>query len=255
MLGNYGGALNAIHEGMAKAEDRGNRYFASRFLNQLGWFHGLLGDFTRAAAHNQECAELGRTFDLSNPEISALINLGADYVGQGQYERARSHLEAMLERIERAFGSHRWLWRIRLHNVLAEACDAMGDHEEALRCVEVSLSTAVATSVRKYMAKGWALRGRILAHLGKAEAVGTDLQRAFALAEKLNSPSILYPIALSLGQWYEAAGQEREAAELYGKAKSTVERMAAAVDDEALRAIFLQWAPIQAIYESFARVG
>jgi hypothetical protein len=99
------------------------------------------------------------------------------------------------------------------------------------------------------------LRGRILAHLGNAEAAGADLQRAFALAEQLNSPSITYPIAFDLGQWHEGAGQEREAAELYGKAKATVERMATAVEDETLRSVFLQSAPVQAIYESFARIG
>ncbi len=44
--------------------------------------------------------ELGRTFGPPHVEISALINLGADYFGLGQCERARSHLEETLERIE-----------------------------------------------------------------------------------------------------------------------------------------------------------
>jgi tetratricopeptide (TPR) repeat protein len=255
-LGNYGEALNAIREGMTKARERDNKLFVGRLTNTLGWFHCLLNDFSRAAEYDQESAELGRTYGQPNVEISALINLGADYVGLGQYKRARSHLEAMLERIEiEAFGSHKWFWKVKLHNVLAEACHATGDHEEALRCLEESLSVAVANSVQKYMAKGWALRGRILAHLGNAEAAGADLQRAFALAEQLNSPSITYPIAFDLGQWHEGAGQEREAAELYGKAKATVERMATAVEDETLRSVFLQSAPVQAIYESFARIG
>jgi tetratricopeptide (TPR) repeat protein len=118
-----------------------------------------------------------------------------------------------------------------------------------------SLSIAVEHSGRKYMAKGWVLRGRILAHMGKAEAAGADLQQAFALAEKVNDPSTTCPIAFALGQWYEAEGQEREAAELYGRAKTEVERMATAVEDEALRSNFLQWAPVQAVYESHARVG
>jgi tetratricopeptide (TPR) repeat protein len=162
----------------------------------------------------------------------------------------------VLERIESGeFGAHEYLWKPRLLNVLAEACHALGDHEEVLRHVEGSLSIAVSSSLQKRMAEGWALRGRILDHMGNAEAAGADLQRAFTLATKLNSPSITYPIAFDLGQWYEAAGQEREAAELYGRAKAEVERMAAAMEDEALRSIFLQWAPVQAIYESCAGVA
>ncbi len=97
------------------------------------------------------------------------------------------------------------------------------------------------------------MHGKILAHLGDNEAAGPELQRAFTLAEQLHSPSLSYPLAYDLGQWYEGGGQEREAAVLYGKAKATIEHMAAAVEDQALRSIFLQSAPVQAIYESFTR--
>jgi tetratricopeptide (TPR) repeat protein len=131
----------------------------------------------------------------------------------------------------------------------------MGNHGEALRYVEESVVTAETTSLQKYMAKGWALRGRILADLGQTEAAGQDLQRAFALAEKIKSPAVIYPIAFELGQWHERAGQEREAAELYGKARARVERMTAAMEDEALCSIFLQSAAVQAIDEACARVG
>jgi len=256
MLGNYSEALNAILEGTAKGRERGEQWVVGRLTNTLGWFHSLFGDFSGAAEYDQESMELGRTIGKANVEISALINLGADYLGLGQYERARSHLEPLLERVEiEAFGSHKWLWKPRLLNVLADVCRAMGDQEEALRCVEEGLSVAVATSTQKYMAKGWALRGKILAHVGNTEAAGSDLQRAFALAEKLKSPSITYPIAFDLGQWYEVAGQEREAAELYGRTKATVERMATAIEDEVLRSIFLQSALVRAIYESLARAG
>jgi len=252
-LGNYGAAINTIQECKAKAEALGNPFFFARMPNHLAWIHRLFGDFSRAEALDRESAELGSPVSMPYAEISALINLGADYLGLGQVERARSHLVEVLERIESGeYGAHKILWAPRLRNTLAEACLAMGDHEEALRYVEEGLSISVASSLQKRMAEGWALRGRILAHLGKAEAAGADLQRAFALAEKLNSPSLSYPIAFDLGQWYEVAGQEREAAELYGKAKATVERMAAAMEDEALRSIFLQSAPVQAIHESLA---
>ena len=252
-LGNYSEALNTIQEGMTKAEERENKFVACRLPNHLGWIHSLFGDFSRAEEYDQESAELARTYGIAFVEISALINLGADYFELGQYERARSHLEPLIERIEIGeYRAHKWIWKPRLLNVLAEACHAMGDHEEALRYVEEGLSVAVASSLQKRMAKGWALRGRILAHLGNTDAGGAELQRAFALAEQLDSPSLYYPIAFDLGQWYEVAGQEREAAELYGKAKATVERMATAIEDEVLRSIFLQSAPVQAIYESLA---
>nr|NIV35587.1 hypothetical protein [Anaerolineae bacterium] len=52
---------------------------------------------------------------MPHAEISALINLGADYLGLGQVERARSHLGEILERIENGeFGAHEFLWKQRL---------------------------------------------------------------------------------------------------------------------------------------------
>jgi hypothetical protein len=48
-------------------------------------------------------------------------------------------------------------------------------------------------------------------------------------------------------------GQEQQAAALYGKAQAAIEHMATAVEDEALRSVFLQSAPVQAVHDSFAR--
>jgi hypothetical protein len=114
--------------------------------------------------------------------------------------------------------------------------------------VEAGLKEAQATSSQKYVAKGWALRGKILAQLRDREAAGAELQRAHTLAEQLGCPALVYPIAFDLGRWHEAAGHEQEAAALYSTAKAAIERMVTAIEDEALRVIFLNTAHVQAIY-------
>ena len=128
-------------------------------------------------------------------------------------------------------------------------------YEQALRYVEAGLEIALATSSQKYVAKGWALQGKIAAELGDASAAGVESQRALALAEQLQSPTLFYPVAYDLGQWYETAGKEQEAADLYRKAKATITRMATPIEDETLRTIFLQSAPVQAIEACVARLG
>jgi tetratricopeptide (TPR) repeat protein len=250
-LGDYGQAFSVLHEGMAKARERQNTFIIGRLTNTLGWFHSELGDVSRAVEYDHESLELGRAHGISNVEISALINLGYDYVACGQYERALSYFVPTLERVEReAFGSHRWRWKIRLLLGLAELSFATGDYEQALRCVDQGIEEAQATSSQKYVAQGWALRGKIAAGLGDRAAAGTELQRAFTLAEQLRSPSLVFPLAYDLGQWYETAGKEREAAALYSKAKASVEHMAAAVEDDTLRSIFLRSALVQTIAAS-----
>ncbi|MEE9149278.1 MAG: tetratricopeptide repeat protein, partial [Candidatus Tectomicrobia bacterium] len=255
-LGDYGQAFSVLQEGLIKAKERDNLYLVGRLTNTRGWLHSEIGDFSRALEHDQESAELGYTHGITNVEISALINLGYDYLALGQHERARSYLEPILERVEReAFGSHRWRWKIRIFTGLAELAYTTGAYDQALRYVEAGLKEARATSSQKYVALGWALRGKIAAQLGDADIAGTALQRAFSLTDQLHSPSLTYPIVYDLGQWYERTGKEREAVVMYGKAKATIERMATAIGDETLRSIFLQSALVQAIEACAARLG
>jgi tetratricopeptide (TPR) repeat protein len=199
--------------------------------------------------------QLGERYRISNVEISALINLGLDYGALGEYERALSYLEPTLQRVEQeAFGAHRWRWKVRLLIGLAETYYSTGLYEDALRYVEEGMKEALATYFCEYVAKGRALRGKLQAHQGEVQVAGTEFQRAFALAEQLRSPSLVYPLAYDLGRWYETAGNDREATELYGKANAAIEHMATAVGDQALRSAFVQSAPVQAVYRSFTRI-
>jgi tetratricopeptide (TPR) repeat protein len=245
-----------LREGMTKAKERENRFIVGRLTNTLGWFHSEFGDISRAIDYDYESMELGRAYRIPNVEISALINLGLDHMALGQYERARSYLEPTLDRMQReAFGPHRWRWKVRLLIGLAELFYTTGAYEQALHNVEEGLKEARTTSAQKYVAKGVALRGKILGRLGHGSAAGEELQQAFTLAEQLGNPMLSYPIAYDLGQWYESAGREQQAAMLYGKAKAAIEHAATAVEDQALRSIFLQSALVQAINGRTTHLG
>jgi tetratricopeptide (TPR) repeat protein len=255
-IGEYDQAFTVLYEGMAKAKERKNKFILGRLTNTLGCFHRELGDFSRALEFDRESMELGRMYRMANVEISALINLGFDQFALGQHERALSYLEPTLERVEReAFGSHRWRWKAKLPIGLAELSYVTGAYEQALRYVDEGLKVAQESSSQKYVAKGRALRGKIVAKLGDSDAAGIELQRAFTLAEQLRSPTIVYPAAYDLGQWYETTGQQEKAAMLYGKAKAAAEHIAATIKDETLSAIFLQSAPVQKIYDCASRLG
>jgi tetratricopeptide (TPR) repeat protein len=241
---------------MIKAQGWENKRVIGRLTNTQGWFHREFGDLSSAIAYDQESIELGHTHHLANVEVSALINLGLDHLALRQYERASSYLAPTLDRVQReAFGVHRWRWTIRLLTGLADLSYATGAYDQALLYIEQGLQEAQRTSSQKYVALGWALRGKIAAKLGDTEAAGTELQQAFSLAEQLQSPSLLYPITYDLGQWHENSGNEREAATLYGKAKATIEQMVTAMDDDALRSTFLQSALVQEIHGRATRLG
>jgi class 3 adenylate cyclase/tetratricopeptide (TPR) repeat protein len=254
--GHYAQAFTVWGEGMQKAKERDGRFIIGRLTNTQGWFHRELGALSPAVESDQESIEWGRTTGIANVKCSALINLGFDYLALGQHARALSYFAPTLDRVEReAFGHHRWRWKMKLCLGLAEVSYMTGEYDQALRYVDEGLQEAQRTSSQKYVALGWALRGKIIAKLGDADVAGTELQRAFTLADQLQSPSLLYPIAYDLGYQYETTGKEHEAASLYGKAKATIEQMATAVEDEALRSTFLQSALVQEIHERAARLG
>ncbi|HEX2277170.1 MAG TPA: AAA family ATPase [Candidatus Tectomicrobia bacterium] len=254
--GHFAQAFTMLHEAMATSKERQNTFFVGRLTNTLGWFSREFGAASRAVELDHESLELGRAARISNVEISALINLGFDYLALGQYERALAALQPTLERVQHeAFGVHRWRWQTRLLIGLAEVHSAMGAYEHALRAVEDGLEQAQATASQKYVANAWALRGKILIALGRREAGGRELQRAFKLVEQLRSPPLTYPIAYDLGQWFEMTGNERRAMVLYGKAKATIEHMLAAVEEPSLQASFRQSELVQTILACAARVG
>jgi class 3 adenylate cyclase/DNA-binding winged helix-turn-helix (wHTH) protein/tetratricopeptide (TPR) repeat protein len=254
--GHYARALTMLHEGRAKATERQNTFIVGRLTNTLGWFCREFGSASRATELDHESMELGRASGVSNVEISALINLGLDYLALGQYARALASLQPTLERVQReAFGVHRWRWQMKLLIGLAEVHYAMGAYEYALRAVAEGLQQAQATTAQKWVTKARALHGKILIALGQREAGGRELQRAFRLTEQLHSPSLTYPIAYDLGQWYDMLGKERQAVAFYGKAKATIEHMIATIGDPPLRACFQQSRPVQIILACAARMG
>jgi hypothetical protein len=121
--------------------------------------------------------------------------------------------------------------------------------------VEEGLQQAQATRSHKYVAHARALQGKVLIALGQREAGGRALQRAFRLVERLQSPSLTYPIADALGQWFDMIGNERQGAALYGKAKTLIEHMLTAVEEPVLHASFRQSELVQTILARAARVG
>jgi hypothetical protein len=73
--------------------------------------------------------------------------------------------------------------------------------------------------------------------------------------ERLQSPSLTYPIAYELGQWFDMIGKERQGAALYGKAKAAIAHMLASVEDPTLQASFRQLELVQTILARAAHVG
>ena len=146
-------------------------FYLGRLTNTLGWFHRELGNVSRASEYDQESVELGRRYRIPNVEVSALINVGLDYLALGQNEPAKSYLTPTLDRVQReAFGAHRWRWKIRLLMGLTELSYTTREYEQALRYVEEGLKEAQSNTSQKYVA----LAGRYAARSSESSEIPTQ---------------------------------------------------------------------------------
>ncbi len=150
---------------------------------------------------------------------------------------------------------HRWRWKIRLLIGLAELYYTTGAYGQAQRTVDEGLQEAQATSSQKYVAKGLALRGKVWPGWAWPRWRGMTASALLRSLNSLTTRLYIYPIAYDLGQWYERAGQEQQAATLYATAKASITHLMTAVEDETLCEAFQRSGLVQALWTCAKRLG
>jgi class 3 adenylate cyclase/tetratricopeptide (TPR) repeat protein len=254
-LGEYGEALAAIHDGLAKARDWNNTFIQGRLTNTLGWLHQELGDFAQAIERDRESADLGHRTKNSNVEVSALINLGFDFLNLGEPRRALSLLEETLERVETsAFGAHRWRWSIHLCAGLAETWLVLGEVEQAVIHADKGLALARSTGSAKYVGRCHALRGDAALRARAWSQAEADLVEALRIAQEIQYPTLTWQAAHLLARAHAGGDKMEEALGAARLAIDTIECVAARAPDQALRRTFLDWRRVQAAREDLERL-
>jgi class 3 adenylate cyclase/tetratricopeptide (TPR) repeat protein len=253
-LGEYAEAIAAINDGITKARNRDNTFIMGRLTNTLGWLHQELGDFQRAAEYDRDSAELGQRIGNSNVEISALINLGFDYLHLGQPEQALALLENTLSRAEQGFGAHRWRWTMHLCACIADTLLVLGAPERALTQVERGFSEARATGSMKYIARFHALRGEVALVTRQWSQAEADCREALRIARQISYPTLTWQTAHLLARSQAGQSNLEAACTSVQLAVETIEAVVARIPDPALRETFLAWPRVQAVREEQDRL-
>jgi predicted ATPase len=238
-LGEYAEAITAINDGLTKARDRDNTFIVGRLTNTLGWLHQELGDFQHAAEYDRDSADLGQRIGNSNVEISALINLGFDYLHLGEPEKALALLENTFSRAERGFGAHRWRWAMHLCACIADALLVLGDPDRALTQVERGFIEARATGSMKYVARFHALRGESALAARQWRQAEADCREALRLARQIRYPTLTWQAAHLLARSQAGQNNLEAAFATVQLAVETIDAVAARIPEPALRETFL----------------
>ncbi len=247
-LGEYSAAFAAFDRSEAIATAIEHRSLLAQIPNMRGWLHQQLGDYAGALAFDQAGVALAQEWGKITAEVSARLNLCLDWLCLGEPSRSLDELARLESRLgEKQYGYHAWRWRLRLLHTRGLCYLALDRASDALALAAEGLSLAQSAGAQKYVALSHELAGAALAALGRAEESIPRLQAAVALADRIEYQPLRWQGRWRLAQEMERTGRAEQAAALLAEAQSIVQAIAAGLEDEKLRAIFLAAQPVQAI--------
>jgi class 3 adenylate cyclase/tetratricopeptide (TPR) repeat protein len=249
--GDYDGALAALEEGISLTEKAGDESTNHRVLNTLGWLYLELGGLDRAFDLNRQAAEGARK--RGDPEVfaHAELNLGDAFLAQGDLAAAQEVLEGV-HRLVKDPTTSDWLkWRYSTHLFasLGEHWLVRGKPAKARDFTEQCLEIATRTNSRKYLVRGWRLKGQIALADRQRDEAERWLRQALTLAETIGNPTQLWKTYLEWGRLHAEAKQPEVARQAYIAARDVVDGMKVGVKNPDLRAN-LESSPIfRQVYE------
>jgi len=250
--GAYDRALASFDEGLTLAERVGDENYTPRYLNSLGWLYMECGDLDRARELNQRAAEGGHRRGDHESFANAELNLGDIALLKGDLALARDYLEGVDHLVRDPTTSEwmRWRYSIHLFASLGELAFARGDLDQARRHADECLERATRTRSRKYLVKGWRLRGQIAQARRMWENADNALSEALTVAEFIGNPTQLWATHMARGQLHSLRHAPQAAQQAYLAARSVIDRTKSGLHNPGLRAS-LESAPlIRRVYES-----
>jgi Tfp pilus assembly protein PilF len=143
----------------------------------------------------------------------------------------------------------RWRYSIHLFASLGELALARGDLIEAREHADECLERAIRTRSRKYLVKGWRLRGEIAQARRMWEEADDAFREALAVAEFIGNPTQLWQTHLALARLHSERQTPEAAQHAYEAACSVLEQMKSGLHNPGLRAS-LESAPlVRRVYE------
>jgi class 3 adenylate cyclase/tetratricopeptide (TPR) repeat protein len=221
-------------------------------LNLTGWVYGEVENHERALEWNTRGIEVPLEHGFPHPEHehNARLNLGDNLLALGRPDEAEAQFRIVERTVRRPRPQDRWmLWRYAQHlfHSYGELWLARGDPARALAYADDCLRLAEPTESKKNVVKARRLRGQALLTQGKPAAAASEVATALRVAREVGNPPQLWKTLAALGELRRAQGRAGEAREAYGEALGVIERVAAGLTDEALRATFLASPRVQAI--------
>jgi tetratricopeptide (TPR) repeat protein len=115
----------------------------------------------------------------------------------------------------------------------------LNEPNEALLLAEEGVQLAEKHGIRKYVALNHELKSIALANLGRADEAIEAAMTAITLADEIQYQPIRWASRQQLAELYHQKGRGQEAKKRSSEAKHIIETIATTIEDENLRAAFL----------------
>jgi tetratricopeptide (TPR) repeat protein len=249
--GDYDAALVTLEEGLALSEKVGDEVWRHRFLNNLGWLYIELGDLDRALDLNRQSAEGARKRGDHEVIANAELNLGDIFLVKGDLALAQQYLDGVHRLVKDPATSdwNKWRYSMHLFASLGELWLAKGDTAKAWEFAEQCLKIATPTNSRKYLVKGYRLKGEIALVSRQWDEAEGMLRQTLTIAEAIGNPTQLWKTHLALGRLHAATKKPERARQAYRSAREVIDRVKASLQHPGLRASLENSPLIRHVYD------
>jgi len=238
--GQYTEAVRVLDESRRLSREHEAWPAQARSVAILAGFHLDVFDYAGNEALAEEARELARAADFALSEVSAGLDLLFNFARRQEPERAEKLMPEVTAAVEKASGSHGWLWQLRLAQAQAELALARREWDEALRLAGIAVRISCDRGRDKYQTLGLITRAQALAALGRTRGAIVDLRNALDVARPTGDPALFLRAAAGL------LAVEGDHA-LAGEAFATVRRIRAALPNDELRRIFEAAEPVRSL--------
>jgi tetratricopeptide (TPR) repeat protein len=249
--GDYDEALARFEEGLLLSEKVGAEIRRLRFLNSLGWLYSELGDLDRALDLNRQSAEGARKRGDHEVIANAELNLGDILIAKGDLALAHEYLDRVYRLVQDPATSDWMKWRYSTHLFasLGELWLAKEEAGKAWEFAEQCLEIANRTNSRKYLVKGYRLKGEIALVSRQWDEAEGMLRQALTIAEAIGNPTQLWRTHLALGRLYAATKKPERAQQASRSAREVIDRVKASLQNPGLRASLENSPLIRHVYD------
>jgi tetratricopeptide (TPR) repeat protein len=253
-MGAHDPAFESFESALAVAEKLGDEIYRNRCLNSMGWLHAECGDFDGSIAFNQKGVGVSR--ERGDPETIANseLNLGDAFLAKGDAVLASDMFAGVHGLVNKPATSDWMKWRYSQHLFagLGETWLVLDDPAKAEDFCNQCLDLAAPTDSRKYLARGWRLKGEIAVARRQWDDARAALEKALEFAVRIGNPTQLWKTHAARGRYFRATGGLEAMAESLSAAEDVIDRIGAALATPALRDGFARSPVLHQVRDSVA---